>query len=531
MDWLSSLGPVGSFLRWVIICIEVIIVFNLMILVHEWGHFLAARWRGLYVDRFQIWFGKPIWKKTVNGVQYGLGCIPAGGFVSLPQMAPMESIEGTVQTEEPLPPISAMDKIIVAFAGPLFSFMLAAFFALMVHFVGKPQSMGHTTTTIGYVAKESPAAKAGLKAGDKILSIDGNPILRFSGMVDSVQWAVVAGESELLQVEVDRPGTGKLTLPVDPTAWDLPAAKEEAKDSPWWRKPVDFLFKRPPLKDIGIMGAQSPMVGSIQENSPAADAGLKPNDLITKLDGIELLSGIQIGDYMQANPDKPSFVLTVKRGKEELEIPITPRVPDTLAIAAAKAKEEKAAAPAATAATTAEAKSGDEEAPSRKMGIVWDLQGERGTAYPGVGEQLIEALKTMRNTLGAVFSSKSDIGLSHLSGPAGIFRVYYNLFERADGWQLVLWFSVILNVNLAVLNMLPFPVLDGGHITMALAEMVRGKPAQSRLLEYVQAGCALMLFGFMIWVTLKDLGDVGGGGGSGKVPNNWLPKAERLATP
>ena len=90
----------------------VIALFNVIIFVHELGHFLAARWRGLRVDRFQIWFGKPIWKKEHNGVQYGLGWIPAGGFVALPQMAPMEAIEGSNRDEddEPLPPIKPWDK-------------------------------------------------------------------------------------------------------------------------------------------------------------------------------------------------------------------------------------------------------------------------------------------------------------------------------------------------------------------------------------------------------------------------------------
>ena len=107
-----------SILRFLGILIQVILVFNLIIIVHEYGHFIAARWRGLKVEKFQIWFGKPIWKKTVNGVQYGLGCIPAGGFVALPQMAPMGGIEGTSEEgAEKLPPIKPLDKIIVAFAG------------------------------------------------------------------------------------------------------------------------------------------------------------------------------------------------------------------------------------------------------------------------------------------------------------------------------------------------------------------------------------------------------------------------------
>ena len=88
---LDTLAGVG---RFILILFEVILIFNLMIVVHEYGHFLAARWRGLKIEKFQIWFGKAIIKKEINGVQWGLGTIPLGGFVALPQMAPMEAIEG-----------------------------------------------------------------------------------------------------------------------------------------------------------------------------------------------------------------------------------------------------------------------------------------------------------------------------------------------------------------------------------------------------------------------------------------------------
>ena len=175
-----------STLRVIGILFMVLMVFNLMILVHEWGHFLAGRWRGLKIEKFQIWFGKPIWKKTINGVQYGLGCLPLGGFVALPQMAPMDAIEGGSESSEPLPPITPLDKIIVAFAGPLFSFLLACVFAVIVWQVGKPEQEGNATKEIGYVLKDSPADKAGLKPGDTILSIDGKPIRSFRGPIDSV---------------------------------------------------------------------------------------------------------------------------------------------------------------------------------------------------------------------------------------------------------------------------------------------------------------------------------------------------------
>src|SRR6185437_7820645 len=153
--------------KFVFILLEVLLLFNLLIFVHELGHFLAARWRGLKIDRFAIWFGKPIWKTKINGVEYALGTIPAGGYVSLPQMAPMEMIEGKSENSgsEPLPNISALDKIIVAFAGPLFSFGLALAFAVVVWKVGRPVNEAETATKIGYVYKDGPAAIAGLRAG------------------------------------------------------------------------------------------------------------------------------------------------------------------------------------------------------------------------------------------------------------------------------------------------------------------------------------------------------------------------------
>src|SRR5437667_1635213 len=113
--------------RVILVIIEVLVIFNLLIVVHEIGHFLAARWRGLYIEKFGVWFGKPLWKKKISGVEYSLGSLPFGGFVALPQLAPMDIIEGKADVDrEQLPPISALDKIIVAVASAYFN-LLSAF--------------------------------------------------------------------------------------------------------------------------------------------------------------------------------------------------------------------------------------------------------------------------------------------------------------------------------------------------------------------------------------------------------------------
>jgi regulator of sigma E protease len=129
-------------------------------------------------------------------------------------------------------------------------------------------------------------------------------------------------------------------------------------------------------------------------------------------------------------------------------------------------------------------------------------------SHPNPIEQLYNSVTSTLKTIGAVASPKSDVRLQHLSGPVGIGRIYYLLFQNERGWQLALWFSVILNVNLAILNMLPIPVLDGGHIALAIIESVRRKPVPMRVLEVVQTSCAVLIIGYMLYVTFFDVQDL-----------------------
>src|SRR4051812_28111125 len=186
-----------EYLRFFAVILEVLLIFNLVIIVHELGHFLAARWRGAKVDEFGVWFGKPLWRKKIGDVWYSLGSIPAGGFVKLPQMAPMETIEGESDTpREELPPLGPLDKMIVAVAGPFFSFLLALTLGCVTWLVGTPTSQPDLDTRIGSVEKDGPADRAGLQRGDKILAIDGHPVTRFSGPTNSVMWYIVSSQGD-----------------------------------------------------------------------------------------------------------------------------------------------------------------------------------------------------------------------------------------------------------------------------------------------------------------------------------------------
>jgi len=446
--------------RIVLVVLEVVVLFNLLIIVHELGHFLAARWRGLYIEKFGVWFGKPLWKKTINGVQYSLGSLPFGGFVALPQLAPMDIIEGKADLErEKLPPVSALDKIIVAVAGPVFSLLLALTFACLVWVVGYPVGESDMTTTIGYVMADSPAAKVGLQPGDKILEVDGNPVKRFLGMNDSVIWNVVRSEGEKIAVKFQR-GDEVRTVWVEPY---------KAETRGWRRKSVRQLLIGP---------AETLLIDKVESNAPASMAGLQPGDVVTRLNGARIYSTAAVGDYIDKHPAEP-LTLEVQRGNQTLTAKVKPTLLPT-----------------------------DGEMKPR-IGIGWG--GEISIAHPNPIEQVYKSITSTLETIGAVASPKSDVRFQHMSGPVGIGHIYYTLFGNERGWQLALWFSVILNVNLAILNMLPIPVLDGGHIVLALIESVRRKPVNMRLLEIIQTGCAAVIIGYIAYVSFFDLGDLLGG--------------------
>ncbi|MGJ8694716.1 MAG: RIP metalloprotease RseP [Verrucomicrobiaceae bacterium] len=442
----------------------VVMLFNVIIFVHELGHFLAAKWRGVKVDRFQVWFGKPIWKKEINGVQYGLGWLPFGGFVALPQMAPMESIEGGNRDEEELPKISPLDKIIVAFAGPLFSILLALTGALLVWTVGKPLD-AIETTVVGGVVPDGPADKAGIQAGDKILKVNGEPVIWFAGDFEAIRERIMLTEGDSVSFEIERDGK----------VIDVVSEFEIAETS--W-------FRRRGLPSVGMSGAGPAIVGGLikgENQSPAERAGLKVGDEVVAVDGVEIFGTLHVSQLLKENEYQES-VFTVKRGDETLEMAVKPLLP------------------------IAEKGKGFDEP---KVGILWDPKAGLSTqlTYPAPVKQIGDSMKAMWITIKSVSSPSSNVGVDQLAGPIGIAKTKFQLLQTDQGWLRVLWFFVFFNVNLAILNMLPFPVLDGGHIVMAVGEMVTGRPVQGRILEVVQTGFALVLISFMLYITTKDIGD------------------------
>lgn len=444
-----------------LLILVVIVIFNLIIFIHELGHFWAAKWRGLKIDRFQIWFGKPIWSKTINGVQYGLGWIPAGGFVALPQMAAMETIEGGNLEKDALPPIKPLDKIIVAFAGPLFSFLLALTAAVAVYFAGKPADFA-PTQVIGEVMENSPGAEAGLLAGDKITHVNGKEVDGWDGRLDSIFMQIVTSEGSDIEFTVERPGEAEPLKLV--SHFDIP-------ETLWWQ--------RKGLRQVGIAPETGwVLVSSVMEGGPAAAAGMETEDRLISVDGNGFKTSDAYSSYIRSKGEEPITFLVDRRGKQ-VELTIRPRVP--------LKPEGKDAMVGVSFA----------ELPVYEKQII----------HPKPFQQISDTVEMMWITISRVVSPSSSLGVQHLSGPVGIAKLQYRMLNMDNPWRRILGFMVLININLAILNMMPLPVLDGGHITLAIGEAITGRPVRAKALEWIQMGFALLLMGLMLFVTTKDISD------------------------
>lgn len=460
------MSVISTTLQIILLIFVVLMIFNIIIFVHELGHFLAAKWRGLRIDRFQIWFGTPIWKKEVNGVQYGLGWIPAGGFVALPQMAPMEALEGGNKDGKPLPPITPLDKIIVAFAGPLFSILLALLSAVVVWGVGKPKDF-IPSQIVGEVVEGSPAAKAGILPGDKIVQINGNPVDGFAGSLDSITENIILSKGRQIEFTVERAG-----------------ASTPLKLVSEFQTPKTKWFQRSGLRQVGI-GPEIDHIelGSIAKGSPAEKAGFKDGDVLLSMNGQAFKESEKAVAFVKETGAKP-IEFAISRSGKTLTLTATPVVPV----------------------------SPPGKGPMLGLGFYSAPYQNQQIVHPGPFKQVGDSLRMMWTTITSVVASDSSIGVGHLSGPVGIATLQYQLLQMDDGWRRILAFMVLFNVNLAVLNMMPFPVLDGGHITLAILEKIFGRPVKAKPLEILQTACALALISLMLFVTSKDIGDKFGHG-------------------
>ncbi len=477
------------------------------IFIHELGHFLAARQRGLLILRFSIGFGPKLFGWTRNGVEYRLSAIPFGGYVALPQLADMGRLEGQRELDKnsnnqeegknfkwddvdtdnekadnqdedekeakpkPLPKISYTDKMLVSVMGAVFNMLLAFVLSCVLYFFGYDVSDAQLTTKVGYVAdtverwnplvKEGeevngPAKKAGLLPGDEIIRVDGSSVENFM----DIQNRIVTGRGQTAQ------GSRLVYLTISRNGQE-----QELEIYP-------EVFGSEEMRIIGIGPKETFFIGELSADMPAEKIGLEVGDQPIAVDGQTIHSFYQVVDYLSKTEDNQSIAFTVRKGGENGPEKTYNLIPVEKEIANG------------TSVT------------SRKL-IGFTPKFKIITTYPNPITLIVRRVKDMYLTLTGLVSPQSDVKLRNMSGPVGIVN-HLSVFAKI-GFKKLLWFVVFINVNLAILNLLPIPVLDGGHMMFATIEKIRGKPLPIPFLERAQMLFVVLLFSFMLYVTFFDV--------------------------
>jgi len=533
----------------------VLLLFGAAIFVHEFGHYWVALKRGLKVEEFAIGFGPVLWSREKDGILYSIRAIPAGGFVKLPQMLTSETIEGKPkdtdedqdeEEAEELPPVSPLSKILVAFAGPLMNVVFALVIACILWGVGvlKPAS----STVIGYVGS-SEGEYAKIRPGDKIVEVDGTKVASWQ----KITFSLIRHEGQKVPVILERTVQGSPTnitvnLKADKNGKRIKglylSPKEELTVSNVGKEGylsgiglksgdkilsvddhlvygqhhlLDLLmatmddktitvenggktrmlaFKPTGNAAVKVLDVPVPSHGSWDSfwiwiglkneqplpPTPAMRAELEKGDLILKFNDIRITSSRHLIDLIREN-GKESAKLQILRDNKQLTKSVDPSInPETGRVQIGIALGEDA---------------GIAFTPPRATY-------KPATPTPNPFDQVKEVWDMITLTVSALTrSQETGVGAKDLSGPVGIFGML-SIQVKTD-YRLALSFLVLLNINLAILNLLPVPVLDGGHILMSIIERIRNKPISVRVQEYATTVFAVMLLSFMLYVTFFDI--------------------------
>ncbi|MFO7869854.1 MAG: site-2 protease family protein [Kiritimatiellia bacterium] len=523
--------------------VVLVVFFGLTIFIHEFGHFLTAVAAGMVVDVFSIGFGPAIWKKKRKGITYKIGCIPFGGYVALPQLDPagMSGIQGkepSVDDENSgkrsLPPVSPWKKIAVSLAGAGGNVLLGIVLAWAI-FLGPPVNTNLDAPFIGNVAADSRAHESGLRPGDRITRVNGREIDSWYRLRE--ECVLGAGDTSIVEITVLRDGTG-ITARVPLEGEGINVAVP------------------------GIVKAVPCVVSEIPEEE-SGETALNEGDLITALDGQKVVSCAHL-DFLSSDREGESAVLTVERDGEPADVEVVLPVQHT----------EPAVAPILDEILPG--KSADKAGLRRWDRIVsfdgvpvasWQhfsrlvaasegkqvpLAVERHgrlvrlqvtPEYDAEAERLLIGVR-LGNRPTAPWMRHRNPWAQVKSDALMIFRVLKALLTPGEAGQaaksvsgppmifLLLWFSLqqsimngigfirFININLAVLNLLPIPVLDGGHIVFALWEGITRRRANPTVVNILVNFFMVLLLAVILLITFRDFVRIFSGFAAGKRKEN-----------
>ncbi|WP_293679518.1 RIP metalloprotease RseP [Thiolapillus sp.] len=443
-----------------------VLAIGILVTVHEFGHFWVARKLGIKVLRFSIGFGKPLltWRRKNDDTEYVLAAIPLGGYVKM-----LDEREGKVPEEEVERAFNRQPlwvRTLVVLAGPVFNLVFAVllFWVVLV--------MGETglRPIVGEVTANSPAAEAGFVPGEEITGINGKPTPTWTQMLYQFASSSASGNSVVIETRDKDDRLQKHVL-----AFDAIGDMAEVKD------PLQALGIKPDLPQA------PPVIGKVLPGQPAEKAGLLPGDSIVQVDGVPMESWIQWVKYVRKRP-LVSMQLTIEREGRRMELELIPQVVEADGKSVGRIGAANKVDPALRAKYRVQYSLGVLEAFPAAVVKTWDFSAL--------------TLKVMWRIL------SGQASLKNLGGPITMASAAGSAVDA--GMVYFLKLLAIISISLGVFNLLPVPVLDGGHLFYFLIEAVTGKPPSEQfMLRGQQVGLALLL-SLMILVFYQDIARLGG---------------------
>jgi len=433
-------------MKWII----AVLIFGLLIIFHEFGHFLLAKINGVDVEEFSVGFGPRIVSTVFHGTRYSLKILPFGGSCLMKGMLGDEDEDG-----EPAEPeagsfnsVSIGKRAAIIAAGPIFNFILAFIFAVVIMSV-----VGYDPAEVISVESGSPAAEAGLETGDTITKFMGD------------------------SVEIGRDVSTWIAL------YTLKADERITMTVKRGEQTVDLVFSPEITKQyrMGITyntGSDQAEVSAVSEGSPLSDAGVKAGDVITSINGTAITTSDSLSAYLSEHPlTGDAVTITFVRDGLTYEKEVTPVM-------------------------------------SQSVSLGFDCNlGRVGTDALGVLKySFIEVnywIKTTVRSLGQLFTGRFSV--NDLSGPVGIVDVVGTTYEQSKSegalmtWMNMFNLIILLSANLGVMNLLPIPAIDGGRLLFLLIEAVRGKPMNRKVENAIQLVSMALLMLLMVYVMYHDI--------------------------
>ena len=607
--------------------IFIVFFFGFCVGIHEFGHMIVALWQGLHVEKFSIGMGPKLWGFKYKGVDYQIGWLPFGGFVSLPQLDPTDA--PMTSDERPLPHASPKARMLTAFAGPLFNILFGFVLATIMWGVGLWEPATADSVVVSEVPAYLPEYVEPLQQGDRIVAVNDAPVPEYLGeaverwgdlcyawnalypeapVEDTIKLAVVDPDGQEREIEMTprrnpefdaglRAGDRIVAVNGKPFTGGVSEFQQEYVYSNAENITLTVVrngqrqdITYSPVPNAGMEGLGFPFfatlnplqVGEITPDSPAAQAGLEENDMLLAWGGRNVVGARQLTALLPEYVGQTVPVEISRNGHALLlnievlaDEAITPKA---LGISFhVLASEVMADSPAAQAGLrygdqflaveqlTSDGQStgqmntvvdmrgfqqavrqcggnpvrvfysrnGKESSvvvtpqlnnamdpPTYMVGVVLSDALSKVVTHVNPWTQFTRIMHSTARTLGLLFAPltsrvssavtgkprsvpKAQIGVKHMSGPLGILQMLWFKL-RDEGYRGGFAFIILITFSLAVMNLLPLPVLDGGHILFAIIEAITRRRMPAKAFSYIYNAFAVMLIGLMLYITFYD---------------------------